>query len=654
MMQFLKYTFFLSLLGCLLPGCSDDPTADAGKASEILSCSDFSIRGFLPATNYQPDSSAHKTIFLDYENALDGFTIPSIRQTDDGQFAFRFELKNNAAAGKKFYYKIYYQNESYKFPEYDSLTKKEHEFAEENFYGSWEDSLTGFKETPVIAGDNAYHKVEGKIRIAGNPRNERRYVQRGENNRWQRNPRVGDYSFLLVVCTEAELKNIPEHIQYINKKNKEHFANPYFFYLYGDGKKLSSALVSKSALTLKVIAKPDLGSGVYIDEGHLGGGDIPNTDPVDRSNYCATCGNDTNLYKNAPIQQFVNYVDASTKFDNIPVIADVVKDNYSKMDYNWNRKFYKKEELIPTVIQTTKKPCETVFSDPGEKKIVMKNPGTKYGEWKKESVGIITRHGFTYGKYRVKVKMTELLSQNGVWNGLTNAIWLLTQARAEWNFRRSCDKDGYMETYWGGANDKRVPNVGYSEIDFEILKTPPYCPDNTFPPVYKNAQANNKNTAAWNVPFPDEITANNNDGITVACTNWDMACHDPKNFGVYCNEISGKGQTFYTHRWDSNYRALTEKKEESDDELFKSKFFYFEIEWKPAEIIWRIGAAPDKMRVVGYMNDNVTSIPNNQMVLIITQEFHNTTWWPGTPYTQENIPFPKNDITGEIYELTIE
>jgi hypothetical protein len=60
------------------------------------------------------------------------------------------------------------------------------------------------------------------------------------------------------------------------------------------------------------------------------------------------------------------------------------------------------------------------------------------------------------------------------------------------------------------------------------------------------------------------------------------------------------------------------------------------------------------MYVVGYMNDKLTSIPNNQMLLIVTQEFHNTQWWPGSPYQQKNIPFPSNDIKGEIYEVTIE
>jgi hypothetical protein len=54
------------------------------------------------------------------------------------------------------------------------------------------------------------------------------------------------------------------------------------------------------------------------------------------------------------------------------------------------------------------------------------------------------------------------------------------------------------------------------------------------------------------------------------------------------------------------------------------------------------------------MNDQSTSIPNNQMTLIVTQEYHNTKWWPGSPFDQENLPFPSKDLIGKIYELVIE
>ena len=85
-----------------------------------------------------------------------------------------------------------------------------------------------------------------------------------------------------------------------------------------------------------------------------------------------------------------------------------------------------------------------------------------------------------------------------------------------------------------------------------------------------------------------------------------------------------------------------------------SEYYYFQIEWKPTEIVWRIGPEKDRLRVVGYMNDEITSIPNNQMLLIISQEFHNTGWWLGSPYEQQFIPFPKNDLIGRIMEITVE
>ncbi len=70
---------------------------------------------------------------------------------------FRFSTEKST---EKLYYKIYYQNETYKFSEDDSLSY-------ENFYGSWYDT-TGFKEI------NAETVLDSFI-IAGNPRFEKRY-----------------------------------------------------------------------------------------------------------------------------------------------------------------------------------------------------------------------------------------------------------------------------------------------------------------------------------------------------------------------------------------------------------------------------------------------------------------------------------------------
>jgi hypothetical protein len=618
----------------------------------LIDAEGFTLSEFSVLENYLPENdSVIKTIELDYSDAIEqGFIIPTARQTSGGYFRFSFSLRNNTGKAKSFSYKIYYQNESYKFPEIDSLTGKMHEFAQENFYGSWDDSSYQFKTTYEIPADGKFHSVKDSFRITGNPRNEIECYENGLNKRSCRNPRVGEYKFYLALthADSSSLNAIPPYIKNICLKNGDQFNSPFFYLLYGEGKRSGSLITVAAENILKVIARPDLGSGIYIKGGHF------DHDTV-LAYSTPSCGFDTALQRKAAFAQFIHYIDASTSLDNIPVVKDVTGDGYSKREYNWNRSFMRKEELISTSPKTADVPCQTVFSDAVNRKIIIRNPRTSPGRWRKENVGIISRHGMSYGKIRVKVKLTELLNKDNMWNGITNAIWLINQEGGDetWNMRRACRKEGYMATYWGGPKDKRVPQVSYSEIDFEILKTPSYCPDQIFPPVYKLPSPNRYDESSWNVPWPEEITRHDGD-ITVACTNWDMACWEPEDFGVGCHTISYQGQSFESHRWDHWYRALTQKTYANDDSLFAGPYYYFEIDWRPAEIIWRIGPEPDRMRVVGYMNDKITSIPDNQMVLIVTQEFHNTAWWPGSPYQQNNIPFPANDIQGEILEVVME
>ncbi len=616
----------------------------------------FSIKDFIPLSNWHTNEYfkinnnlfINKAIYLDYKNAINGFVIPSSGQIKNGYFTFEFSIKNSSEKAQSYFYKIYYQNESYKFQEWDaSDTTKENIYAGENFYGSWEDCSIQFKQTPVITNQNEYVSIKDSFRIVGNPRNETRYFENNINDRWKRNPRVGEYSFMVIVTTKenVEHKIIPDYISDISKLHSNRFYNPYFYFLYGDGKKLSNTNCIKSANTLKIIGKPDIDAGIYIDPGYY--------DDSNKPFFRNDCGQNDNLYQNAIFSQFVHSINPETVAGNIPVIADVLNDNYSLMDYNWNKHFYSKEELIRTTPTIAKHPCQTIINDPVKHRVIIKNPKSTYGDWKKENVGIITRHGFTYGKFTIKAKLSEILNKNGLWNGLTNAIWLITHSNDKWNIRRDCNKEGYYPNYYDVKDSPRSKNTSYSEIDFEILKTVPYCPDYQFPPVYFNSQTNQYDIFDWNKNLPDELK-NNLQNIIVACTNWDMACWEPENFNAGCKTIKYKNQIFNTHRWDQWTKAISEKVYENDDELFGSDFYYFQIDWEPTEIIWRIGPSKNNMRVVGYVNHKISSIPNNQMLMIITQEFHHTKWWPGTPFDQENIPFPKNDIQGEIYELTIE
>jgi hypothetical protein len=641
---FLLFIWIFSVIAC-----HENPEDEIGNES----CSISEVELFTNADEieglFDADDGTHYEFYLDYQEAIDsGFSIPGVQQVKGGKMAFSFQIKNHAASEQKFLYKLYYQNESYKFPEIlHGDSSKIHPFCHENFYGSWEDASDGFHQTPVMkAGEEI--EITDSIRIIGNPRNESKYYHKGVNGRWKRNPRTGMYSFLLVVTTEDEYSDqLPDYISRIDLPSEKGFVNPYYYFLFGEGKKWHNTTVLLFDQELKVIANPKPAWGVFTDKPDFKKAvcQHPVTVPL--------CGNSDKLYQQAAFKQFVHYISEATKMENIPVLKDVLHEPYSIEDYNWNKAFYASEELISMAPSTVPCPCEGIEVDKKRKSILLKNKAASPGDWKKQNIGIITRHGFTYGKYTVKAKLTELLNQQDVWNGITNAIWLIYQG-GSWNMRRNCTKEGFLSSYYGGNEDARVPSIAYSEIDFEILKTVPYCPSYTFPPVYGNPISDKNELSSWNIPFPEELTKDQYGMISVSCTNWDMACPQPELFTGGCQEVWYGDTLFYGHRWSKLYRALTEKSMQPDDELFGSDYYYFQIDWRPTEIIWRIGPEKDQMKVVGYMSDKHTSIPNNQMLLIITQEFHNTRWWPGSPYDQHNIPFPKKDIIGEVLELWIE
>lgn len=622
---------WLLLLLVLAAGCAKPRKTGSAFAE------DFKVLG-----NWtQKDAQGVKLIAMDYTDAIDsGFAIPSVHQTEGGRFTLSFTVTDLDDRGRAFRYKLYYRNESYKMR--DSLSGDRMDpLAEENFYGSWESAAEGFRTTPPTSGLDPL-MVTDHFRIIGDPREEQRFVVEGQRKRWARNPRVGTYAFLLVVVPEDAYATaaIPDAVARIGERQDGHFIDPFWYFLHGPGSRSPKVQVLQAGEQLRVIARPPLGVGIYVEE----------QDGLSTAAFNNTCGHSEELRKQAPFEQFIHYVDASTRFANIPLIADVLGNAYTPDDHDFNRAFFPENRMVSLCPMTTKLPCETVRSNAAENTIEIHNPASVPGNLRKENVGVRSRHGLLYGKYSVKCKLTPLLNDSDMWNGLTNAIWLIYQG-APGNYRRICAKDGYMENYWGGAQDKRVPQVAYAEIDFEILKTPLYCPDVTFPPLAPQQVAMPGRRANWQQPADRGIPKGM---ITVACTNWDMACHQPVNFAAGCNDIAHDGQVFSSHRWDDNYRALTQKRFEPDAELFRGDHYWFQIDWRPDEIIWRIGPELDQLREVGYMDSTVTSISNVQMLLIVTQEFHNTKWWPGSPYQQGYIPFAAKDYKGVIQEVIIE
>lgn len=657
----------------------------------IMACGnspDIEINDFEPLSNFNTDTNKTADIYLDYTNAIDsGFVIPSAGQVKGGKFTYRFRVKNNTGSDAEFFYKLYYQNESYAFELADTINR-ENLLSSENFYGSFENPADGFISTGIIPADDEFHIVEGQFRITGNPRNERRYygpIARDKylsgssvkkytqainnipewlaavrekarkngvsfeeqakldaeyttlldrekdtlNQRWQRNPRTGSYSFLLTVVQKKDIAQIPEHIQYIDKVNeKGHFTNPYYYFLRDTvGKHIpGTKLLVKNLICVK--AKPDFSKGIYFNRQ-----EYPHQ-PYSKQYFNSICSSDSMLYYTAEMQQFFHKVDAGEFYYNIPVVANVNGDGYTLGEYKKNAEL-EKNKRIKSQIHITECPCKTVSVD-SNRNIVITNPASSPSEKRKENVGACTRHGLTYGKYRVKVKMPGLLNKYDVWNGITNAVWMITQSTESWNNRRECCKKGYIPKNVIGKDSARVPVLAYSEIDFEILKCNRYWPSTSYPELVITPKES-----------PEDASK-----IVVTCTNWDMACPEPPYFNIGYQEFDIGGKKWGLHRWDVWHQALTAKYACND--IFDEPYYYFEIEWKPEEIIWRIGPEKDKMEVVTRVNETISSIPNNQMFLVFTQEYHVGRWWPESPQPQENIPFPAKDISGYIMEIEIE
>jgi len=636
------------------------------------------------------DSLINFPVNLD-DAVLNGIEIPSKNQTPNGYFNYSFKIKNTGDRVQQFFYKIYYQNETYKFNEDNSL-------ASENFYGSWENKKYIFKKTKPISPEEEI-EVTDSFRIVGNPRNEKvffgsdptqhlvndesirgtiDYIKKtpdwmgqlpakaeknkvsvdqqlyadalwslsdqkqrdsSSNNRWKRNPRVGVYEFLLVVTTPEDFENISPWVKDISQKNDSgNFVNP-FGYFKRNLLQLKNTQVIKSDKKLFTRAAIDLSKGIYINPLSL------NNLNFTKEYYNQTCSDSFTSYKNAQVELFFHNINRDYVLHNIPEARDVTGENYTRIQYEEGIKKYENSgKLINTYVNSTECPCKNVSVNKKENSITIKNPGNKPGEFKKEHVGLVTRIGFTYGKFRAKIKFPETMSKDNVWNGITNAFWMMAQdVNLNWNMRRICNSDIAYIPKQEPDNEEALRHskkqITYSEIDFEILKESEFWPKSSY--------------QISNVPYKADDSYNDHN-ITVTCTNWDMACHQPEFFNIGAMEHVIDGNKYIHHRWQKWYKALTTKVSAPHDELFKSDYYFYEIEWTPEKIVWRIGPQKDKMKPICVMDKNVTAIPNNQMLMIITQEWHNQEWWPLAPFKQNFIPFPKNDIIGKVLELEIE
>lgn len=637
--QILVVTFVVLTAAC---------TSESAKSASKLK--------FDPMANFRGGD----TVVLDMdlkEAVTQGIVIPSTRQCDGGKFVFEF----NGDEGR--YYKIFYQNESYKFPEDDELSY-------ENFYGSWEDVEIGFKRIE----NNG--KVRDSVRIVGNPRNESKYfgsditdnpfasekvqaiaqridttgwlhdmvveqaaeanttyerqlqldaiwvikeqIHKGDyNQRWKRNPRVGCYSFMLVVCDENALALIPDYVKNIGKTDENNkFVNPYTYFKNNqiDGVEV---VMGNRILKTRAVITPEY--GLYL-----------NKISVDSDK----------VYSEALFEQFFNTPSKQFTLRNIPVIQDVVSDEnpYTRAQYEANKTRFDSTELLYDHPVVSSKPGKTVKIDESDGSLVIINPGNNdINNLRKESTGIRTRVGFTYGKFRGKIKFPVMLNEEHIWNGLTYAFWMIHQDERAWNNRRP-SKTGYVRKESVDPNPERFSEYYYSEIDIEIAKASRFWPKDYY---FKEAESHVEDASA-------------NDDVIFGCTNWDMACLDVPEYksGVFQMPYGEKGE-YEAMRWTPVTQAMTIRTPISND-VFKNDYYYYEIEWSPKSITWRLGPSPDNMQVVGYVSDEYSCIPDNQMLCIVTQEYHYSDWWKPVVFWQGLIPYNKTDIVGKVFEIVVE
>lgn len=522
------------------------------------------------------------------------------------------QLRFTGTPGARYRCAVYHLNTSYAFPVIGA-DGAAHPLALENFIGA--DSLPF---ATAQADANGAVELALQVRLRSDPRNEFPLVPGA------RDPRVGDYALLAVAVPEEAFSTgmVPEGVRDLRQRVHGAFMDPFHFWLHGPGRDIAGVLMERKENALRVVARPDPARGVL------------------------NCGTSA-----ADLQAFIHHIDPGSRFDNIPVIADVAGNGFTPRQYDSAWSFTPRAAWVSTLPSVAAEPCTTVRYDSVLQCLELRNPAATADQRVKQNTGTGTVRPFTYGRFLVHAQLPALLNDSDLWNGLTNAVWLIGSDSITGQ-RRPC-AGGYRVYSTGPEGGTRRTRTAYSEIDFEVMKGMPLCPERGFPPIYPQPVADPADPTRWRRALPAEVLAQRG-RVAVACTNWDLACPDPPAFNIGCHDVAYGGQLFAAHRWDKDYRALTQKSMELDSTLFGPGGCWFVIDWRPTEIIWRIGPDPDHLRVVGYMNAEVTAVPDAPMSLVVTQEFHNTAWWPGAPYEQGGIPFPARDLVGRVYTMRVE
>lgn len=584
------------------------------------------------------------------------FRIPSNElDQQDLFFKFEFELQNQTF-NDKLYYVIFYQNETYK---HSSTVDCELVFKSgENFYGSWgyqEGINSGLREINVTPFSTETH--EGYFRIRGNPRNEQLYFS-GTNtqyenwqdqptgnedwrmNRWGRVPRMGDYKFILIVTSNKDFFDDKQFLVDVTKpyvhNNNSAFISPFQWqYIASRANSnadlntfLNNTSIIESCTQLTLKAKPDLS---------------------------------TPLKKNShPISPFEVRTNANSANQVVVQTVPILKgfDDFTQLEYNWNTHFYdpkftREEEFIDVLVDSDPEQDNSFIStnSSGDSEIHIVNPkSTSCTDPHREHAGI-NYHRLKYGKFRGEIKFPNMFTKHNIWKGINNTYWL------------SRNTGGFIV-----GQDCMNSENSHHESDIEFF---PYSENgNNYYPSGINNDYDYDPQKQLDVNKWDTHPKEGGKSALVI-SNFDYNCTNLKDPIPLGNTIitNFEGKNFAIRR-DEIKTVIVDVNDFSLVPLVENSFFdhpvYYEIEWKPTEIIYRIGDSWSNLTTVGYFNSDFTLIPNIPMSLIIAQHQLSTFDNPDTPEDESGqpnnfnahhhkfIPLWNEDIIGRVINFSVE
>lgn len=582
--------------------------------------------------------------------------IPSDElDSDDLFFKYEFTI-NNTSSHDKLYYTVFYQNESYKHSE---TVNCELVFKSgENFYGGWgysEDADNGLHELNVTPSTTETHT--GYFRIRGNPRNEKIYYNGTDiqydnwedepvgndarMRRWARVPRVGTYNFLLVVTTDPTFFNDKQYLvdtsqPFEDGENSAYLSPFHWRYIASQASTnndlsnhLQNTYIFESCTQLNVKAVPDLSI------------------PISNTNYPRNSF-DIRTNANSANQVTVNTIPLVKKFDN-----------FTQTEYNWNTHFYDpnhvpEEEFIPVVVDGDSDADNVTneISINGEYELHITNPATESCDNPMREHAGVNFHRLKYGKFRGKVDFPKMYTIHHIWKGINNTFWL-SRNTAGIPIGQHCFSNENL----------------HHESDIEFF--PHSEGGNTYYPTgidneYTYSTEKQYAVNDWN-KHPIESAKS-----ALVVSNFDYSCTNVRSPITLGNTVlvTYNGDNFLVKRELEKVVVTGVNGSNSvplmDDATFFDGSLCYEIEWKPTELIFKIGTAWDNLTTYGYFNSDFTLIPNVPMSLIIAQHQLSTFDDLSTPQDESGkpynynahhhqfIPFWKDDIVGKVIEFTVE